>query len=107
LRKCPIMILDDATSALDISTEASFQEAFEEYLAKSQSKQTVIFITQRLSTLKMVDRIIILNRGQIVEHGTHEELLAKGQIYPLLWKTQEAGLVDIKLALEKIIQERS
>ncbi|MFX1517116.1 MAG: ABC transporter ATP-binding protein [Promethearchaeota archaeon] len=107
LRKCPIMILDDATSALDISTEASFQEAFDEYLARSQSKQTVIFITQRLSTLKMVNRIIILNRGQIVEQGTHEELLDKGRIYPLLWKTQEAGLVDIKLALEKIIQERS
>jgi ABC-type multidrug transport system fused ATPase/permease subunit len=107
LRKCPIMILDDATSALDISTEASFQEAFEEYLDKSKSTQTVIFITQRLSTLKMVDRIIILNRGQIIEKGIHEELLEKGQIYPLLWKTQEAGLVDIKLALEKIIQERS
>ncbi|MFX0125492.1 MAG: ABC transporter ATP-binding protein [Candidatus Hodarchaeota archaeon] len=107
LRKCPIMILDDATSALDISTEANFQEAFEKYLDKSQSKRTVIFITQRLSTLKMVDRIIIMNRGQIVEQGTHEELLGTGQIYPLLWKTQEAGLVDIKLALEKIIQERS
>ncbi len=107
LRKCPIMILDDATSALDISTEANFQEAFEKYLDKSQSKQTVIFITQRLSTLKMVDRIIILNRGQIIEQGTHEELLERGQIYSLLWKTQEAGLVDIKLALEKIIQERS
>jgi len=107
LRKCPIMILDDATSALDISTEANFQEAFKKYLDKSQSKQTVIFITQRLSTLKMVDRIIILNRGQIIEQGTHEELLQKGQIYPLLWKTQEAGLVDIKLALEKIIHERS
>ena len=107
LRKCPIMILDDATSALDISTEARFQEAFEEYLDKSKNKQTVIFITQRLSTLKIVDRIIILNRGQIIEQGTHEELLDKGHIYPLLWKTQEAGLVDIKLALEKIIQERS
>ena len=107
LRKCPIMILDDATSALDISTEANFQEAFERYLDKSKIKQTVIFITQRLSTLKIVDRIIILNRGQIIEQGTHEELLEKGQIYPLLWKTQEAGMVDIKLALEKIIQERS
>ena len=107
LRKCPIMILDDATSALDISTEASFQEAFEKYLDTSKNKPTVIFITQRLSTLKMVDSIIILNRGQIIEKGTHEELLEKGQIYPLLWKTQEAGLVDIKLALEKIIQERS
>ncbi|MHA2329284.1 MAG: hypothetical protein ACXACR_12275 [Candidatus Hodarchaeales archaeon] len=48
-----------------------------------------------------------MNRGEIIEQGTHEELLAKGNIYPLLWKTQEAGLVDIKLALEKIIQERS
>ena len=107
LRKCPIMILDDATSALDISTEARFQEAFEEYLDKSQNKQTVIFITQRLSTLKIVDRIIILHRGQVIEQGTHEELLEKGHIYPLLWKTQEAGMVDIRLALEKIIQERS
>ncbi|UCG89934.1 MAG: ABC transporter ATP-binding protein [Candidatus Heimdallarchaeota archaeon] len=107
LRKCPIMILDDATSSLDISTEARFQEAFEEYLDGLQDKQTVIFITQRLSTLKIVDRIIILNRGQIIEQGTHEELLEKGQIYPLLWKTQELGMVDIKLALEKIIQERS
>ncbi|UCG00854.1 MAG: ABC transporter ATP-binding protein [Candidatus Heimdallarchaeota archaeon] len=107
LRKCPIMILDDATSSLDISTEDNFQKAFEQYLDRSQSKQTVIFITQRLSTLKMVDRIIILSRGQIIEQGTHNELLERGQIYPLLWKTQEAGLVDIKLALEKIIQERS
>jgi ATP-binding cassette subfamily B protein len=107
LRKCSIMILDDATSSLDISTEAKFQEAFENYLDKSQNKQTVIFITQRLSTLKIVDRIIIINRGQIIEQGTHKELLKKGQIYPLLWKTQESGMVDIKLALEKIIQERS
>ncbi|MFX1285506.1 MAG: ABC transporter ATP-binding protein [Promethearchaeota archaeon] len=107
LRKCPIMILDDATSSLDISTEAKFQEAFENYLDKSQNKPIVIFITQRLSTLKMVDRIIIFNRGQIIEQGTHKELLKKGQIYPLLWKTQEDGMIDIKLALEKIIQERS
>jgi ABC-type multidrug transport system fused ATPase/permease subunit len=107
LRKCPIMILDDATSSLDISTEANFQRAFEKFLDNSKRKQTVIFITQRLSTLKIVDQIIILNRGQIIEKGTHEELLKKGKIYPLLWKTQEAGLVDIKLALEKIVQDRS
>ena len=107
LKERPIMILDDATSSLDISTEAKFQEAFENYLDRSQSVQTVIFITQRLSTLKIVDRIIILNRGQIIEQGSHEELLESGQIYPFLWKTQETGMVDIKLALEKIIQERS
>ncbi|MFX0149195.1 MAG: ABC transporter ATP-binding protein [Candidatus Hodarchaeota archaeon] len=105
LRKKRIMILDDATSALDISTETKFQEAFENFLAKDSRKHTLILITQRLSTLKIVDRIIIMNQGQIIEQGSHEELLEKGLIYPLLWKTQEAGMVDIKLALEKIVQE--
>ena len=106
LRNRPIMILDDATSSLDILTEAMFQEAFEEFLDRSPIKHTVILITQRLSTLKMVDRIIIMNRGQIIEQGSHTELLEEGEIYPILWKTQEAGMVDIKLALEKIVQER-
>ncbi|MFX0170939.1 MAG: ABC transporter ATP-binding protein [Candidatus Hodarchaeota archaeon] len=105
LRKNRIMILDDATSALDISTETKFQEAFENFLAKDPRKHTLILITQRLSTLKIVDRIIIMNQGQIIEQGSHEELLEKGVIYPLLWKTQEAGMVDIKLALERIVQE--
>jgi ABC-type multidrug transport system fused ATPase/permease subunit len=106
LRKNPIMILDDATSSLDIYTEALFLEAFDDLLKSSPVKHTVIFITQRLSTLKNVDRIIILNRGQIVEEGTHEKLMNTGEIYPLLWKTQEDGQVDIKLTLEKIIKER-
>jgi len=105
LRKRPIMILDDATSSLDISTETAFQNAFMDYLNSFQTRPTVIFITQRLSTLKIVDRIIILNKGVIIEQGAHNELLEHGQIYPLLWRTQEAGLVDIKLALEKIVQE--
>ncbi|MFX0210897.1 MAG: ATP-binding cassette domain-containing protein, partial [Candidatus Hodarchaeota archaeon] len=105
LRKNPIMILDDATSALDISTETKFQEAFEGFLANELRKHTVILISQRLSTLKIVDRIIIMNQGQIVEQGSHDKLLKKGLIYPLLWKTQEAGMVDIKLALERIVQE--
>ncbi len=106
LRKNPIMILDDATSSLDIYTEALFLEAFDDLLKSSPIKHTVIFITQRLSTLKNVDRIIILNRGQIVEEGTHDKLMSTGEIYPLLWKTQEDGQVDIKLTLEKIIKER-
>ncbi|MHA2094625.1 MAG: hypothetical protein ACW98F_08350, partial [Candidatus Hodarchaeales archaeon] len=75
-------------------------------LKASALKHTVIFITQRLSTLKNVDRIVILNRGQIIEEGTHEELMNKGEIYPLLWKTQENGQVDIKITLEKIVKER-
>jgi ATP-binding cassette subfamily B protein len=106
LRKNPIMILDDATSSLDIYTEALFLREFNKMLKASALKHTVIFITQRLSTLKNVDRIVILNRGQIIEEGTHEELMNKGEIYPLLWKTQENGQVDIKITLEKIVKER-
>jgi ATP-binding cassette subfamily B protein len=106
LRRNPIMILDDATSSLDIYTEALFLEYFDKMLKESPLKHTVIFITQRLSTLKNVDRIIILNRGEIIEQGTHEYLMKTGEIYPLLWKTQEDGQIDIKITLEKIIKER-
>ncbi|MHA2176452.1 MAG: ABC transporter ATP-binding protein [Candidatus Hodarchaeales archaeon] len=106
LRRNPIMIFDDSTSSLDIYTEAEFLSAFQEMLELSEIQPTVITITQRLSTLKNIDRIIILNKGRIIEQGTHEELLEKGEIYPLLWKTQESGQVDIKLTLEKIIQDR-
>jgi ABC-type transport system involved in cytochrome bd biosynthesis fused ATPase/permease subunit len=55
--------------------------------------------------LKIVDRIVILHRGQIFEQGTHADLMKNGKIYPLLWQTQEEGMVDIKIALEKIIQK--
>ena len=106
LNSCPVMILDDATSSLDILTENYFQKAFEKYLNKSNKKHTVIFITQRLSTVKIVDRIIILHRGQIYEQGTHDDLMKNGRIYPLLWQTQEAGMVDIKLTIEKIIDQK-
>jgi ATP-binding cassette subfamily B protein len=87
LRHHPIMILDDATSSLDIVTENNFQESFESFVKKSTKKHIVIFITQRLSTLKIVDRIVILHRGQIFEQGTHADLMKNGKIYPLLWQT--------------------
>lgn len=106
LNSYPVMILDDATSSLDILTENNFQKAFEKYLNKSNKKHTVIFITQRLSTVKIVDRIIILHRGQIYEQGTHDDLMKNGRIYPLLWQTQEAGMVDIKLTIEKIVDQK-
>jgi len=100
------MILDDSTSSLDVYTESKFLENFHKMLEQSPRDHTVIWITQRLSTLKNVDKIIILHRGRIFEQGSHKELLEKGRIYPLLWKTQETGQVDIKLTLEKIFQER-
>ncbi|MHA1543176.1 MAG: ABC transporter ATP-binding protein, partial [Candidatus Hodarchaeales archaeon] len=106
LRNNPIMILDDSTSSLDVYTESQFLKEFQLMLEQSPKDHTVIWITQRLSTLKNVDRIIILNRGIIFEQGSHEELLKTGKIYPLLWKTQETGQVDIKLTIEKIFKER-
>ena len=105
LRHHPIMILDDATSSLDIVTESKFQESFESFVKKSKKNHIVIFITQRLSTLKIVDRIVILHRGRVFEHGTHVDLMKNGKIYPILWQTQEEGIVDIKIALEKIIHK--
>jgi len=102
LRKPEIIIMDDATSSVDTVTENAFQETFENYLEESREKPTVVFITHRLSTVKNADRIIIMNKGRILEQGTHGELLEEGTVYPLLWKTQEAGMVDLKIALEKI-----
>ncbi|MFX0209896.1 MAG: ABC transporter ATP-binding protein, partial [Candidatus Hodarchaeota archaeon] len=105
LRRPNIMILDDATSSVDIATENAFQQAFDEFLTRSPYKHTVIFITHRLSSIKMADRIIIMNRGEIIEQGTHTELIKSGRIYPILWDTQEAGMADIRIALEQIAQE--
>jgi ABC-type multidrug transport system fused ATPase/permease subunit len=106
LRNNPVMILDDSTSSLDVYTESQLLKSFHEMLEQSPRIHTVIWITQRLSTLKNVDRIIILHRGRIFEQGSHKELLKNGKIYPLLWKTQETGQIDIKLTLEKIFQGR-
>ena len=106
LRDNPIMIFDDSTASLDIYTEAKFLSAFQKMLDLSKKKYTIIHITQRLSTLKNIDKIIILNKGRIIEQGTHEDLLKDGTIYPILWQTQESGQVDIKLTLEKILQDQ-
>jgi ATP-binding cassette subfamily B protein len=106
LRNNPIMIFDDSTASLDIYTEAEFLSAFQKMLDKSKMKNTIIHITQRLSTIKNIDKIIILNKGRIIEQGTHEDLLEDGTVYPLLWQTQESGQVDIKLTLEKILQDQ-
>lgn len=106
LRNNPIMIFDDSTASLDIYTEAEFLSAFQKMLDNSKMKSTIIHITQRLSTIKNIDKIIILNKGRIIEQGTHEDLLKDGTVYPLLWQTQESGQVDIKLTLEKILQDQ-
>ena len=86
----PILILDEATSALDSESEVLVQEALE---ALWQDK-TVIAIAHRLSTLRHMDRIIVLDQGKIIEQGTHAELLHKKGKYSELWAHQSGGFLE-------------
>ena len=86
LKNPPILILDEATSALDTQTERSIQESLHE-MGQGRS---VIVIAHRLSTIADADQIIVLERGQIVEQGRHEELLARNGRYAQMWERQSA-----------------
>ena len=79
-----ILVLDEATSSLGSQSEALIQEALERIM----QERTSIVIAHRLSTILAADIILVMNRGQIVERGTHEELLSKGGIYAGLYETQ-------------------
>ena len=89
LKDAPILILDEATSALDSKNEVLIQSA----LQKVMRGKTTIAIAHRLSTLRNMDRIIVLKRGKIVESGTHSELLRLGGNYRKLWDMQTGGFV--------------
>lgn len=84
LKEPPIIIFDEATSNIDAETEARIQEA----LAVLSQQRTTFIIAHRLSTLKHVDRILVVANGQIVEQGSHEGLLAQGGIYTTLYEAQ-------------------
>lgn len=86
----PILVLDEATSALDSESEMLVQEALE---ALWQHK-TVIAIAHRLSTLRHMDRIIVLDKGHIIEHGSHQELIANKGKYAALWAHQSGGFLE-------------
>ena len=90
LRDPEILVLDEATSDLDSNSERIIQRAMNEL----RSKRTVIAIAHRLSTIAMADQILVLDRGRIVERGTHQELLAQGGRYAGLWWIQTAGDVN-------------
>lgn len=89
LKNAPILILDEATSALDSEVEAAIQEQ----LYNLMIGKTVIAIAHRLSTIAAMDRLIIMDKGRIVEQGSHEELLRQGGLYAGLWERQSGGFL--------------
>lgn len=89
LKDAPILLLDEATSALDSEAEAAIQTS----LYRLMEGKTVVAIAHRLSTIAAMDRLIVLDQGQIVEEGTHLELLARNGIYAKLWAHQSGGFL--------------
>ncbi|MQQ08238.1 ATP-binding cassette domain-containing protein [Epibacterium sp. SM1979] len=92
LKDAPILVLDEATSALDSEVEAAIQSA----LSRVMEGKTVLAIAHRLSTLSEMDRIIVLDQGQIVESGSHDALLAQGGRYAKFWSRQSGGFIDME-----------
>jgi ATP-binding cassette, subfamily B, multidrug efflux pump len=87
IRNPQILVLDEATASLDVGTEALIQEALDQLL----SRRTAIIIAHRLSTIRNVDRIFVLKRGELIEQGSHEELLQQGGLYATLHNLQMLG----------------
>lgn len=90
LKDAPILLLDEATSALDSESEKLIQDA----LWKLMENKTAIVIAHRLSTIQKMDRILVLENGEIVEDGSHTELLKNDGIYAELWKHQSGGFLE-------------
>jgi ATP-binding cassette subfamily B multidrug efflux pump len=92
LKDAPILVLDEATSALDSEVEAAIQSNLERLM---QGK-TVLAIAHRLSTIATLDRLIVMDKGAIIEQGTHNELIAAGGLYADLWSRQSGGFLGIE-----------
>ena len=91
LKNAPILILDEATSALDSEVEAAIQESLDVLMAG----KTVIAIAHRLSTIARMDRLVVMENGQIVESGPHAQLIEAGGLYARLWQRQTGGFVGV------------
>lgn len=90
LKNSPILLMDEATASLDSESEVAIQNALRELM----KGKTVIAIAHRLSTLREMDRIIVMDRGKIIEEGSHEELVKAGGTYSELWNHQAGGFLQ-------------
>ena len=84
LRNPPLVILDEATSSVDTLTEAKIQQAVDNLV----KERTTLVIAHRLSTVRQADQIVVLDKGRIIEKGTHDALIASNGHYAKLWQTQ-------------------
>ncbi|MBL8330594.1 MAG: ABC transporter ATP-binding protein [Rubrivivax sp.] len=89
LKDAPILLLDEATSALDSEVEAAIQQS----LYRLMEGKTVVAIAHRLSTIAAMDRLIVMDKGRVVEEGSHAQLLARGGLYARLWAHQSGGFL--------------
>ena len=96
LKDAPILVLDEATSSLDSEVEASIHMALERVM----EGKTVLAIAHRLSTIASMDRIIVMDAGEILEEGTHQALLSKEGLYAGYWSRQSGGFIGIQKAAE-------
>jgi ATP-binding cassette subfamily B multidrug efflux pump len=94
LKNAPILVLDEATSALDSEVEAAIQEN----LYALMEGKTVIAVAHRLSTIAAMDRLVVMDKGRVVEQGTHAALLRKGGLYASLWRRQSGGFIAAEAA---------
>lgn len=90
LKDAPILVLDEATSSLDSESEALIQEALDELM----KNKTTIVIAHRLSTIMKMDRIVVMEKGKVVDSGTHAKLAKKTGIYKKLWEIQAGGFIE-------------
>lgn len=91
LKDAPLLILDEATSAVDNETEAALQRS----ISKVSQDRTAVIIAHRLSTIRNASRILVLDAGQIIEDGTHEELISLGGTYARMWAVQTGDISEI------------
>ena len=89
LKNAPILLLDEATSALDSEVEHAITQSLDVMMAG----KTVIAIAHRLSTIASLDKLVVMDKGQIIEMGSHDELIAKGGVYANLWARQSGGFL--------------